>query len=152
MTLSKYGWWTSPLQIYRWQNYNVGRCHLWDSVGIKPHSLCHKYFPSFWPTQPVLNNSEVWHIPTLNPNLKQNLPAAFQNGLGLCNNVNNPEYYNVDLHRINKQVTPNQISTYKHAALFLFWNFTIALKQPNLIFKQILTGRQLNFNFFHKAT
>ena len=74
-------------------------------------------------------NSEIWHIPTLNPNSKQLMLAALAKALQLCNEDYTNVHSYINLHKINKRATPNQMLIYKHA--ILLFKFTIALKQPS---------------------
>ena len=92
-------------------------------------------------------NSEIWHIPSLNPNSKQHLLAASAAALRLCEGINSPFLSYIDLHRSIKRATPNQMSTYKHALLlFKLYNSNETSDDwVNLNFKQILTRRQQNF-------
>jgi hypothetical protein len=92
-------------------------------------------------------NSEIWHIPSLNPNSKQHLLAASSRALSLCNNNNSVVYSYLELHRVIKRATPNQMLVYKHAIL-LFKIYNSIQTTPEWImlnFQQILTSRQLNF-------
>ena len=60
-------------------------------------------------------NSEVWHLPTLSPNLKQKLLSASSAPLKICTkNYNNMISFKA-LHLINNRAIPNQITLYKHA-------------------------------------
>ena len=60
-------------------------------------------------------NSEVWHLPTLSPNLKQKLLSASSAPLKICTkNYNNMISFEA-LHLINNRALPNQITFYKHA-------------------------------------
>ena len=92
-------------------------------------------------------NSEIWHIPTLNPISKQLMLAASAKALQLCNKDYTSVHSYINLHKINKQATPNQMLTYKHAILFfkLYNSIETTVDWLNLNFQQILTGRQLNF-------
>ena len=95
-------------------------------------------------------NSEVWLIPSLNPNSKQHLLSASANAIKLCDISNDPYLSYLDLHRSNKRATPTQMSTYKHSLLlFKLYNSnerSYDWLQLNLM--QTLTGRQTNFRIF----
>jgi hypothetical protein len=74
------------------------------------------------------------------------------NALKQCNIVNAPIYYYVNLQRINKQATQNQMSTYKLAVLLKKYNSNEQTKYwITLNFKQILKCRQLNFKIFSQS-
>ena len=64
-------------------------------------------------------NSEIWHLPTLNVNLKRNIRTASANAMKLCT----PNYhYSMSydfIHQINNRAQPYQILKYK-LALLLF--------------------------------
>lgn len=92
-------------------------------------------------------NSEIWQIPSLNPNSKQHLLAASAKALQLCNRDNTTFHSYIELHKISNRATPNQMSTYKHAILLhKLYNSTDSTNEwLTLNFNQILTGRQLNF-------
>ena len=92
-------------------------------------------------------NSEIWHIPNLNPNSKQHLLAASAKALKLCDNTYSPFQSFIDLHRSHTRGTPFQFSIYKHALLlFKLYNSNELFNDwVSLNFNQILTGRQLNF-------
>ena len=54
----------------------------------------------------------------------------------------------IDLHKMSKRATPNQILIYKHAILLfkLYNNTQSSLEWIALNFQQILKSRQLNFS------
>jgi hypothetical protein len=60
-------------------------------------------------------------------------------------------HLSVDLHKINKRATPNQILLYKHALLlFKLYNCVCTtMDWVHLNFQQIWTSRQLNFIVSH---
>jgi hypothetical protein len=95
-------------------------------------------------------NSEIWHIPNLNPNSKQHLLAASAKALKLCDNTYSPFQSFIDLHRSHTRATPFQFSIYKHALLLfkLYNSNELSDDWVSLNFNQILTGRQLNFKIF----
>ena len=92
-------------------------------------------------------NSEIWHIPSLNPNSKQLLLVASAKALRLCIKYQNKVFSYVDIHKITKRATPNQILLYKHAILLfkLYNSIDTTQEWVNLNFQQILTSRQVNF-------
>ena len=84
---------------------------------IRPHftpsELCQIITSNFYSI--LYYNSEVWHLPNLSPQLKQQLLSASASALKLCT----PQYvwsmsYH-ELHEINKRATPNQLLKYKMA-------------------------------------
>ena len=95
----------------------------------------------------LYQNSEIWHIPTLNTYSKQLLLLASAKALKLCNKDYSHDHQYVDLHKTNKRATPNQILLYKHALLlFKLYNCVdTTMDWVHLNFQQILTSRQLNF-------
>ena len=95
-------------------------------------------------------NSEIWHIPNLNPNLKQHLLSASAKALKLCNSTCSPFQSFIDLHRSHKRATPAQFSTYKHALLlFKLYNSNETSDDWVMLnYNQILTRRQINFKLF----
>ena len=60
-------------------------------------------------------NSEIWHLPTLNPHLKQKLLSASANALKVCLTQLPINTSFESIHRLAKRATPNQMSDYKHA-------------------------------------
>ena len=92
-------------------------------------------------------NSEIWHIPKLNKQLKSHLKTASASALKICTpNYNMYMSYNT-LHSINKRAQPSQILLYKHAILlYKIYLFNIPhLEWVSLNFNQILTSRQTKF-------
>ena len=92
-------------------------------------------------------NSEIWHLPNLNPISKRHLLSASSSALKICTPTYNREMSFSELHSLNSRATPNQFLKYKHAILlFNVYNS----HQPSqdwlsLNFHQILTRRQTNF-------
>ena len=92
-------------------------------------------------------NSEVWHIPTLKPPLKQLLLSASANALKISQKVPNPFESFINVHKSCKRATPNQMMQFKHA-IILHNLYSINLPQADwldLNFNQILTSRQTSF-------
>ena len=92
-------------------------------------------------------NLEMWHIPSLNAYLKQQVLAALAAGLQVCTSGDKHKIVNQNLHISNKSATPDQYMLYKHS-LQLFKVFN--LKEPindwlTLNFTQTLTSRQTTF-------
>ena len=74
-------------------------------------------------------NCDVWLIPSLKPQLKQQLLSASARALRICTpNYNNLMSYE-QIHAINKRATPNQMMLYKHSLLlYKIWNDAIYSK------------------------
>ena len=60
-------------------------------------------------------NSEIWHLPTLSPQLKQKLMSASANAIKLCLSSLPLNTSYEEIHRLAKRGTPTQMSAYKHA-------------------------------------
>ena len=68
-------------------------------------------------------NSDVWHIPSLNPRLKQQILLASARALKLCTSNYNLTMSFIQIHTLNNRATPNQLMLYKHALLlYKIWN------------------------------
>jgi hypothetical protein len=92
-------------------------------------------------------NSEIWHIPTLNPQSKQLSLAASAKAFKLCIKDYTVLYSYENIHTLTKRATPQQLSTFKHAILlFKLYNKTMSTSDwVKFNFQQILTSRQTNF-------
>ena len=92
-------------------------------------------------------NSEIWHLPSLKPSLKQKLLSASARALKICNRqVDN--YMSFDnIHTLNKRATPNKILKYKLAiCLFKLYNMNYNVVEFCMLnFNQVITSRQTNF-------
>ena len=62
-------------------------------------------------------NSDIWHIPTLSPNLKQQLLSASASALKICTPMYNYLTSHLSLHSMNNRATPSKMLLYKHALL-----------------------------------
>ena len=60
-------------------------------------------------------NSEIWHLSTLGPQLKQKLLSASANAIKLCLTKLPPNTSHEAIHRLAKRGTPVQMSKFKHA-------------------------------------
>ena len=92
-------------------------------------------------------NSEIWHLPKLNPLLKIHLLAASATALKLCTPNYDTTISYLALHEINSRATPTKICHYKHA-LMLYKIFND--QQPpvdwiQLNFNQAMSSRQQYF-------
>ena len=86
-------------------------------------------------------NSEIWHLPTLSPRLKQTLLSASANALKLCLTTLPQNTSFESIHSLAKRSTPYQISTYKHALqLFKLFN------SSNMSDDWVSLNLQQNFN------
>jgi hypothetical protein len=92
-------------------------------------------------------NSEIWHIPSLNPNSKQLLMSASAKALRLSINNHSTVYSYIDMHKITNRAIPSQMLLYKHAILLFKPYNTINSTSDwvKLNFQQTLTSRQVNF-------
>ena len=98
-------------------------------------------------------NSEIWHLPKINPILKNHLLAASATALKLCTPSYNESMSYTTLHSINNRATPSQMMLYKHSIILYK---TLNEQQPpkewiDLNFTQILSSRQNNFECFNNA-
>jgi hypothetical protein len=84
---------------------------------LTQYELCTLLTANFWSI--LYYNSEIWHIPSLNPNSKQHFLAASAKALKLFDNTYSPFQSYIALHRSNTQAKPIQFSIFKHALLFL---------------------------------
>ena len=62
-------------------------------------------------------NSEIWHLPNLDPISKSHLLSASASALKICTITYNREMSFRELHILNLRATPNQFLNYKHAIL-----------------------------------
>ena len=70
-------------------------------------------------------NSEIWHLPTLSPQLKQKLLSASANAIKLCLTKLPLNTSFESIHTLADRATPTQMSTYKHAIqLYNLYNST----------------------------
>ena len=98
-------------------------------------------------------NSEIWHLPQLSPQLKQNLLAASAAPLKLTT----PNYHRMmsyeSLHYMNKRATPIQITLYKHSLLLhkIYNDESMGLNWVNLFFNQNFNERDNSVKFFNTS-
>ena len=93
-------------------------------------------------------NSEIWHLNSLNRNLKQKLLSSSAKAIKTCVKFNTNEYSFVRLHDVYNRATPDKYLIYKHAlCLFKLSNDTLPFSREwvALNFNQILTSRQNTF-------
>ena len=95
----------------------------------------------------LLYNSEIWHLPNLNVNLKHALFVESAKCLKMCLNYPDEMISYENLHKITKRATPEMMSQYKLAlSLYkVFNNKTPMSEWLQLNFTQINTSRQTHF-------
>ena len=93
-------------------------------------------------------NSEVWHLPTLKPEIKQHLLSASANALKLAQHYPDRMESFINVHKSVRRATPEKILIFKHAVLLhkLFNTQTPSLEWSDLHFKQTFGRRQNLFN------
>ena len=96
-------------------------------------------------------NSEIWHLPTLKPNLKQKLLSASANAIKLCLTKLPPNTSFETIHSLAKRGTPTQMSTYKHALqLYKLFNSTqMSDDWVSLNVQQNFNGRNEKIQFYN---
>ena len=93
-------------------------------------------------------NSEICHLPTLNPEIKQHLLSATANALKLAQRHPDRMESFINIHNTLKRATPHNLMVFKHAVLLhkLFNNQNPPLEWVDLHFKQTFNSRQTFFN------
>ena len=93
-------------------------------------------------------NSEVWHIPTLKPKLKQLLLPASAKALKISQRTPDNFESLIDVHKSCKRALPNQFIKYKHSILLhkIYNSFCPQSDWIELNFDQTLTFMQTKFN------
>ena len=92
-------------------------------------------------------NSEIWHLQTLKPSLKQKLLSAWAKALKSCVKNVDPMISFENIHIMCNRATPNQIMKYK-LALFLFKLYNLnfnSVEFLSLNFNPVFTSRQSTF-------
>ena len=133
----------------------VSRAIKGANKALQAVKMIKKFFNSNEITQLLTSNfysrlyygSEVWHLPTLNQNLKKLLQSASANALKLCCSYYDGSVSYLELHKQFKRALPTEICTYKHSLLLYK---VIREEQPkrewmDLNFQMINTRRQLYF-------
>ena len=93
-------------------------------------------------------NSEIWHLQSLNANLKQKLLSSSAKAIKVCAKHCTNEYLFLRLHEMYKRETPDSYLLYKHSlCLFKLMteNNTHSYEWIAMNFNQILPSRQINF-------
>ena len=96
-------------------------------------------------------NSEIWHLLTLNPQLKQKLLSASANALKVCLTQLPINTSFETIHILAKRATPNQMSDYKHALQLykLFNSNNMSDDWLSLNFQQNFNGRSDKLQIFN---
>ena len=92
-------------------------------------------------------NSEVWHLPTLKPEIKQHLLSASANALKLAQRYPDRMESFINIHTNLNRATPEKLLLFKHAILLhkLFNTRTPNIEWVDLAFKQTYSQRQTKF-------
>ena len=92
-------------------------------------------------------NSEIWHLPSLKPALKQKLLSASAKALKICNRMVDNSMSFENIHVLNKRATPCKIQKYKLAlCLHKLYNKDFNVVEfCSLNFNQVFTSRQTKF-------
>ena len=92
-------------------------------------------------------NSEIWHLPSLNVNLKQKLLSSSAKAIRMCSKSHSIDVSFVNLHARYNRATPDNLMFYKHAlSLFKLFNSTdYTTEWAALNLNQINTSRQIHF-------
>ena len=95
----------------------------------------------------IFYNSEIWHLPSLKPTLKQKLLSASAKALKVCNRQVDVRMSFETMHALNKRATPCKFQKYKLAlCLFKLYNMNFNTIEFSLLnFNQIVTSRQSKF-------
>ena len=96
-------------------------------------------------------NSEIWHLPTLSPNLKQKLLSASANAIKLCLKSLPLNTSFVTIHSLAKRATPEQMTNYKHALQLYKLHNSNAMTDDwiSLNVQQHFNGRNDKIQFFN---
>ena len=94
-------------------------------------------------------NSEVWLLPTLNPQLKKKLLSASSAPLKLTTNNYNYLISFTPLDYVNKRATPDMIQVYKHALLLhkIYNNENANINWIDLFFTRHFNNRDRTVKF-----
>ena len=98
-------------------------------------------------------NSEIWHIPTLAPHLKQKLLSASANAIKLCLSKLPWNTSHEAIHRLAGRGTPEQMSKYKHALqMYKLYNSSqMSDDWVDLNNQQNFNGRNPNVQIFIRS-
>ena len=92
-------------------------------------------------------NSEIWHLPSLSPQLKQTLLSASATALKLCLTNYDPMISFNNIHSLSNRATPEKYCIYKHALLLhkIYNSHTPKLDWIALNFNQNFNSRNSKF-------
>ena len=92
-------------------------------------------------------NSEIWHLPSLKPTLKQKLLSASARALKVCNSYADNTMSFEAIHELCKRATPSKMQKYKLAiCLHKIYNIEFNPIEFYLLNNnQVVTSRQRNF-------
>ena len=103
---------------------------------FSPHKILTLISSNFYSV--LYYNIEVYHLPTIKPEIKQHLLSASANALKIAQC--HPDWMEsfIDMHMNLKRATPNKLLLFKHAVLLhiLFNNQTPHLEWADLHFKK----------------
>jgi hypothetical protein len=93
-------------------------------------------------------NSEVWHLPTLKPQIKQLLLSASANALKITQRPPDPMESFLNIHKSTKRATPEKYLLYKHSILLykLYNDQYPNMEWIDLHYKQTFNPRHTYFN------
>ena len=96
----------------------------------------------------LYHNCEVWHLPTLKPEIKQHLLSASANALKLAQHYPDRMESFINIHEECKCALQEQMILCEHAILLhkLYNQRSPETEWINLNFQQLLTSRQLKFS------
>ena len=92
-------------------------------------------------------NSEVWHIPSLNQELKHSLFVASAGALKMCKHYHDPYESYYEIHSTTKRATPEMLCKYK-LSLLLYKTFNEQVPEDEWLHLNdniVLTSRQTKF-------
>ena len=92
-------------------------------------------------------NSEIWHLDSLNSNLKQKLLSSSAKAIKTCAKCNTQDISFLRLHEMFNRATPENYLKYRHALTLhkTLWRDTKSLEFAALNINIILTSRQSHF-------
>ena len=102
----------------------------------------------------LYSNSEIWHLPTLKPELNQMILAASANALKTSQRHPDRMESFINIHKSCKRALPHQIIEYKHAILLhkLYNEHQPVTDWVELNTNQILISRQTHFKITRSNT
>ena len=142
-------------QKLQWSEH-ISNCILKSSKALNAIRLIRKFFTTKELLQIITSNfysilyynSEIWHLPSLNVNLKKKLLSSSAKAIKTCVKYCTNDVSFLRLHEIFKRSTPNNYMVYKHAlCLFKLMNEPSphSMEWVSLNLNQIITSRQTKF-------